>query len=75
MFLSHPGKEMFKHEHKTPGERNCIEQWFGLLKRRTKGFYNNINAKSIGNGTRDWRSGYGVLRLFITGLLGYVNRL
>ncbi|RKX91979.1 MAG: hypothetical protein DRP84_10735, partial [Spirochaetes bacterium] len=26
-----------------------IEQWFGLVKGRARGFYNNINAKSIDN--------------------------
>ena len=36
---------MFRHEHQTFGERNCIEQWFGLLKGRTRGFYNKYQCK------------------------------
>ena len=43
---------MFRHVRERFGDRNCIEQWFGLLKRRTRGFFNNINAKSVDSGIR-----------------------
>ena len=33
--------------HLTFGERNAIERYFRTLKERLKGFYNNINAKSL----------------------------
>ena len=65
---------MFKHDQQRFGERNCIEQWFGLLKRRTRGFCNNINAKSIDSGIKrleEWTGSFAV----ITDLLGYLNSL
>ncbi|MEM2178235.1 MAG: hypothetical protein QW272_05385 [Candidatus Methanomethylicaceae archaeon] len=33
--------------HITFGKRNSIERYFRTLKERLRGFYNNINAKSI----------------------------
>ncbi|MEM2896588.1 MAG: DDE-type integrase/transposase/recombinase, partial [Candidatus Bathyarchaeia archaeon] len=33
--------------HLTFGKRNAIERYFRTLKERLKGFYNNINAKSL----------------------------
>jgi len=33
--------------HETFGERNRIERLFRELKDRTRGFYNNVNAKTI----------------------------
>jgi transposase-like protein len=30
----------------TFGNRNRIERWFREMKERTKGFYNNVNAKT-----------------------------
>lgn len=62
---------MFKHEHQTFGERNCVEQWFGLLKRRTSLFYNNINAKSIDSGIKrleEWTKSFAMLYNCFMGL-------
>ena len=55
---------MFKHDQQRFGERNCIEEWFGLLKRKTKGFCNNINAKSIDSGIKrleEWTGSFAVI--------------
>ena len=61
----------FKHEHRTFGERNCVEQWFGLLKRRTKSFCNNINAKSLDSGIKrleEWVRSFAVIYNWFMGL-------
>ena len=60
---------MFKHKQQRFGERNCIEQWFGLLKRRTKGFCNNINAKNLNSGIRrleEWIKSFAMLYNYFT---------
>ena len=62
---------MFEHIREKFGRRNPIEQWFSLLKKRTRGFYNNINCKNIDNGIiryNEWISAYAVLYNFMIGL-------
>lgn len=40
--------------HRTFGERNAIEQWFGIMKRRTRRFYNSFNNCRSLESPRRW---------------------
>ena len=62
---------LFEHVQERFGRRNSIEQWFSLLKRRTKDFHNNINCKSIDNGIKrysEWIGAFAGLYNFMLGL-------
>lgn len=50
-----------KQEHKTFGERNPIEQWFGILKQRIKRFY----EKQLHNASTDGENINQHLQIFL----------
>jgi len=56
----------FEHEHMTFGLRNSIERCFGIIKDRTKRFYNNINCKNF-------KSGIENLQAFLEVFVGLYN--
>ena len=43
-----------KYRHETLGERNAVERFFSLLKRRTKRFFNRFPSRNSFNSAQSW---------------------
>jgi transposase-like protein len=56
----------FPYRHEAFGRRNVIEQWFSLLKARTKRFYNNYPNNSTIQSTQCWMETYTTIHNILT---------
>jgi len=56
----------FHYRHETFGERNAVEQWFSLLKHRTKRFYNNYPHNSSLKSAEKWMEAYAAIHNLLT---------